>query len=123
MIRSNRLLKLALTAALLSSAAPAAAEDYLNLKLSDEDDYDSGRAAEIYAELRMENAKATVQLWNRSGTPYVSYKVTIRVICTEQGTAENFTGSLSSSSGSGRTLTTRCKKGNVLEATAYITRL
>ncbi|MET0342680.1 MAG: hypothetical protein ABW252_16865 [Polyangiales bacterium] len=126
MIRTNLLLKLALATTLFSSTALAAAGDTTSLKVYDEEDTDSGRAGEIYAELSMSNSasvgKATLKLWNRSGTPQVAYKVTVRVICSGQGAAQNFTGTLSSG-GSSNTLTTRCKSGSVGEATAFITRV
>jgi hypothetical protein len=92
--------------------------------------YESGEAGEIYAELDMENwlpepsstvGKASVQLWNRSGTPYVSYDVTISLRCTGRSATERKSGTLSNS-GSGQMHTVRCRAGNVISATARITR-
>ena len=130
MIHSNNLLKLALATTLISSTASAAPGDKVTLELEDENFYESGEAGEIYAELDMENwlpepsstvGKASVQLWNRSGTPYVSYDVTISLRCTGRSATERKSGTLSNS-GSGQMHTVRCRAGNVISATARITR-
>lgn len=131
MNRCHNVLTLALVTTLVASTASAAPGDRATLRLDDENYYDAGQAGEIYAELDMENwlpepsttvGKATVQLWNRSDTPSVSYLVNITLQCTGRSTTESKTGSLSNGD-TGHAHTVRCKDGNVISATARILRL
>lgn len=122
---------LTLATALASSTASAASGDTLTLQVLRDDVIVSGRAGEIYAELDSENwlpepsttvGKATVLLWNRSGTPYVSYNVILTLRCTGVDASESKPGTLAND-GQAEGFTVRCGEGNVISATATITRL
>ena len=133
MTHANPTLTLALATTLLASTANAASGDRVSLRVSDDEgrDFASGRAGEIYAEVTIKDPQpgvrtpvggVIVQLWNRSGTPYVSYDVAIILQCTGSTPPPRKASGTLSSSSSPATLLFECDSGAAYRAVVALER-